>query len=399
MFKKNLTPALISGALMTASANLFAAGAIESLTDVNINDASLLKDNGIEIGGWAAAGITYASHNGDHHSNAPISFNDRNNDFQLNQLNLFIERAVNTKGSDWDIGGRVDFMFGTDGPNTQASGWDNQILGSSGDKTFNQYDVAFPQAYAEIFAPIGNGLTAKIGHFYTNIGYEVVTAPDNFFYSHAYTMLYAEPFTHSGALLTYQVNDNISVSGGAVTGWDNFDENGGDWSFLGGASWTSDDERTSVAASLITGENGDDSIDQNTTMYSLVLSHDINDKLHYVFQHDFGVTEDGAGAGDDSDWYGINQYLTYDLNEKVGLGLRAEWFSDSDGRVSGDDLGNYGANYYAVSVGVNYTPVSWLKFRPEVRYDWVDSNGSGGPYDNGNETDQVALSMDMILTF
>ncbi len=395
MLKKTLTPALISGALMTASANLFAAGAIESLTSLNVNDASLLKDNGIEIGGWAAAGATYASHNGDHRSNAPISFNDRNNEFQLNQVNLFIERAVNTKGSDWDIGGRVDFMFGTDASYTQASGLDNQILGSTGNKTFNNYDVAFPQAYAEIYAPIGNGLTAKIGHFYTNIGYEVVTAPDNFFYSHAYTMLYGEPFTHSGALLTYQVNDNISISGGAVTGWDNFDRNGGDWSFLGGASWTSDDAKTSIAASLITGENGDDSVDRNTTMYSIVLSHDINDKLHYVFQHDFGVTEDGAGAGDDSDWYGINQYLTYDLNEKVGLGLRGEWFSDSDGRISG----SYGANYYAVSAGVNYTPIEWLKFRPEVRYDWVDSNGSGGSYDNGNETDQVAISMDMIVTF
>jgi len=395
MIKKTLTTTLVGGALLSASVNLYAEGAIQSLTDVNINNASFLKNNGIEIGGWAAAGITYASHNGDHNTNNPISFNDRINEVMLNQLNLYIEKAVNTSGNDWDIGGRVDFMYGTDADNTQASGWDNRLA----HKMSNSYDVAFPQAYAEIYAPIGNGLTAKIGHFYTNIGYEVVTAPDNFFYSHAYTMLYAEPFTHSGAMLTYQVNDNISVSGGAVTGWDNFDENGGDWSFLGGASWTSDNEKTAVAVSLITGENGDDSVDQNTTMYSIVLSHDISDKLHYVFQHDLGITEDGAGAGDDSDWYGINQYLTYDLNEKVGLGLRAEWFSDSDGRISGDDNNNYGANYYAVSAGVNYSPVEWLKFRPEVRYDWADTNGAGAAYDNGNENDQVAVSMDMIVTF
>ena len=389
--KKNLvTTHLLGSILLTATINAHAEGAIESLTGTNINDAQILKDNGIEIGGWAAAGITYASHNGDHHSNAPISFNDRNNDFQLNQLNLFIERAVDTSSKEWQIGGRVDFMFGTDADNTQATGWDNQIL----DEEFNSYDVAFPQAYAEIYAPIGNGLTAKLGHFYTNIGYEVVTAPDNFFYSHAYTMLYAEPFTHSGALLTYQVNDNLSVSGGAVTGWDNFRENGGDWSFLGGANWTSDDEKTAVAVSLITGENGDDSVDQNTTMYSIVLTHDINDKLHYVFQHDLGITEDGAGTGDDSDWYGINQYLTYDINDQLAAGLRAEWFSDSDGRISG-----FGANYYAVSAGVNYSPVPWLKFRPEVRYDWADTNGAGFAYDNGAENDQVAVSMDMILTF
>ncbi len=285
-------------------------------------------------------------------------------------------------------------MFGTDAKRTQATGLDNQILGSTNNKSSNQYDVAFPQAYAEIYAPIGNGLTAKVGHFYTNIGYEVVTAPDNFFYSHAYTMLYAEPFTHSGVLLNYQVNDNISVSGGAVTGWDNFDENGGDWSFLGGANWTSDDEKTALAVSLITGENGDDSVAQNTTMYSVVLSHDLSDNLHYVFQHDFGTTENGVAAGEDSDWYGINQYLTYDINDKLAAGLRVEWFSDNDNRVS-----DFSANYYAVSAGLNYSPVSWLKFRPEVRYDWADTNGAGAVYDAGNENDQVAVSMDMIFTF
>jgi len=395
MINKNLTTTLVSGVLLTASVNLYADGAIKSLTNIDINDASILKNNGIEIGGWASAGITYASHNGDHHSNGPISFNDRNNDFQLNQTNLFIERAIDSSKKEWQLGGRVDFMFGTDADNTQASGWDNQIL----DEEFNSYDVAFPQAYLELYAPVGSGLTIKAGHFYTTIGYEVVTSPDNFFYSHAYTMLYAEPFTHSGVMASYDINDNLSVYGGAVTGWDNFRENGGDWSFLGGANLSSDDEKTSLAVSIITGENGDDSVDQNTTMYSIVLSHDITDRLHYVFQHDLGITEDGAGAGDDSDWYGINQYLTYDINDQLAAGLRAEWFSDSDGRISGDDAGNFGANYYAVSAGVNYSPVEWLKFRPEVRYDWADTNGAGAVYDNGAENDQISVAMDMVLTF
>ncbi len=49
----------------------------------------------------------------------------------------------------------------------------------------------------------------KVGHFYTIIGYEVVTAPDNFFYTHAYTMQYGEPFTHTGVLATYNANDQL----------------------------------------------------------------------------------------------------------------------------------------------------------------------------------------------
>ncbi|WP_305907022.1 porin [Methylomarinum sp. Ch1-1] len=393
--RKNLiaTP-LIGGVLLTGSVNLHAEGLVESLTGNNVNDTQALKDLGIEIGGWADAGITYASHSNKSGNNGAIPFGtDRVNEFQLNQAYLYVEKAVDTSGSEWDIGGRVDFMFGTDAPSTQAGGWDDQILGSDENKDFNQYDVAFPQAYAEIFAPIGNGLTVKAGHFYTIIGYEVVTSPDNFFYSHAFTMNYGEPFTHTGALATYQINDNWSISGGAVDGWDNFRREGGDWSFLGGANWTSDDEKTWLALSLISGEDGDDSVGQNTTMYSVVFGHDFADNLHYVFQHDFGVVEDGNAPGDDADWYGINQYLTYDINEKLSAGLRAEWFSDRGGRIN-----SFGTNYYAATAGLNYSPLSWLKLRPEVRYDWADTNGAGAVF-GGNKNEQVQVAMDMIITF
>jgi hypothetical protein len=45
---------------------------------------------------------------------APVTFNDRVNEFLFNELNFYIERAVNTEGDSWDIGGRMDFMYGTD---------------------------------------------------------------------------------------------------------------------------------------------------------------------------------------------------------------------------------------------------------------------------------------------
>ncbi|MGR9099301.1 MAG: outer membrane beta-barrel protein, partial [Gammaproteobacteria bacterium] len=264
MRKTLITTPLLGGALLTASIGAHAEGLIESMTGTNFNDAQFLKDIGVEIGAWAAAGITVASHNDNR--NDPISFNDRNRELQFNQFNAYIERAVNTEGSEWDFGGRVDFMFGTDADNTQATGWDNKLIETDG-----YYNVAFPQAYAEIYAPFGNGITAKIGHFYTIIGYEVVTAPDNFFYSHAYTMLYGEPFTHTGALFSYPINDNFSVTGGAVIGWDNFREEPGAWNFLGGVNWTSDDERSAVAVAVITGDQ-DESVSDNTTMYSIVIS-------------------------------------------------------------------------------------------------------------------------------
>jgi len=276
----------------------------------------------------------------------------------------------------------MDFMYGRDANNTQAAGWDDSWSDAG------EYDIAMPQLYVEVFAPIGNGITAKLGHFYTTIGNEVVTSPDNFFYSHAYTMLYAEPFTHTGALFSYDINDNFSVNGGAVMGWDNMTENAGSWSFLGGGSWTSTDQASSVTVQLISGGQSDIT-PGNTTMYSVVATHDFTDNFHYLIQHDFGTAEDISGSHDR--WYGINQYITYDMTDKLSIGLRAEWFNDVDSaRVS-----NMGANYLAASVGLNYSLTSWFKVRPEIRYDWADED----VFNSGNDHDQIAIAMDMIVSF
>ncbi len=120
------------------------------------------------------------------------------------------------------------------------------ILLGSNDNRF--YDLALPQAYLESYIPVGTGLNLKVGHFYTPIGFETVPAPDNFFYTHAYTMQYGEPFTHTGVMGNYAINSNWAVMGGAVTGsatggWDgNFNKQLGNWSGLGGVTWTSNDK-------------------------------------------------------------------------------------------------------------------------------------------------------------
>ena len=381
-FKRSLLSTAILAASFQASAD---AGMIESLTDFNINETSLLKDAGIEVGLWASAGVTGNS-NGN--TNEPVLFNDRVNEFMLNELNFYIERAVNTEGDSWDFGGRMDFMYGTDARFTQATGWDSNW---NNHNAGGYYDIAMPQLYVEIFAPIGNGITAKFGHFYTTIGNEVVTAPDNFFYSHAYTMLYAEPFTHTGAMFSYDINNNFSINGGTVIGWDNMTDNAGAWSFLGGGSWTSDSEATSVTVQIISGDTSDTE-SSNRTMYSIVATHDFTDKFHYLIQHDFGTQAQANSVGQvASNWFGINQYFTVDITDDLAIGLRAEWFNDkANARVS-----NTGANYLAASLGLNYSPLSWFKVRPEIRYDWADEDVFNG----GADHDQIAIAMDMIVTF
>jgi len=426
---------LLSITLSMPNAN---AGMIQDLTNYDINESKLLKDNGIVVGGWANAGITYNATDPESNFNGPVTFGDRSGEFQLNQLNMFIQKAVAAEGSSWDFGGRFDIMFGTDSIFTQAYGvpsfdvntgqpmkrstWDLDFLGSS-DNRF--YDFALPQAYLETYVPVGNGLNLKVGHFYTPIGYETVPAPDNFFYTHAYTMQYGEPFTHTGIMGNYAIDGNWSVMGGLTTGsatggWDGgWDKQLGNWGGLMGVTWTSTDKGTSFNASG-TYSGTSETSDAGWGMYSLVLKHNITEKTHLVLQHDHGFAEAVNLPGKpDAEWYGINSHFYYDVSDTIVAGLRAEWFRDQNGfrvcapgrvgAATDNQNVSYAANflstcsaatYYAITAGVTWKPKPWISLRPNVRYDWADTkmfdiNSSGV----GQKTDQFLFSTDMTITF
>jgi hypothetical protein len=364
--------------------------ALFALTGQSFSQSKLLKEHGLNMGGWLSMGGTYLTSNPDDHSNTPITFNDRSGEFQLNQVNLYLEKPLDMEARYWNFGGRVDLMFGTDSRFTQATGLDDKWIDPN-DLRF--YDLALPQAYLEVFAPFGNGLTAKIGHFYTILGEEVVMAPNNFFYSHAYTMQYGEPFTHTGALFSYALTENFTLNAGSVAGWDNFDKNLANWNFLGGISWTNDEATSAVSWSVISGDT-DDVTDANRTVSSLTLSHSFTDKLQYVFQHDFGFQEQAAATGQDAFWYGINQYLIYDFSDSFSAGLRGEWFRDANGtRVIAGNRGDY----FALTAGLNWKPQGWLTLRPEIRYDWADTKFN--PYIHQSKDHQLQLAMDVVIEF
>ncbi len=366
-------------------------GLVESLTGFKYNETNFMKSLGVRFGGWTEIGFGGNIDN-PRGTNGPVTFNDGPNEFKLHQVYGFIEREVDTTSNTISFGFRADLMYGTDARFSSASNFDTNILNSD-----NQRKLIFPQVYGEVFLPVGNGITAQLGHFYTLIGYEVVPSTGNFFFSHAYTMQYGEPFTHSGGILSYPINDNITVRGGAVTGWDaHFDQ---PVNFLGSIAFTTDDEATSLTASIITGDvetggpAGSSGIDHNRTMYSVVLEHDITDRLHYVLQHDLGVEQSTSQNGA-AQWYGVNQYLFYDILHNLGAGLRMEWFRDDDGvRVLGNGIGE---NFIGVTGGLNYTPIAGFIIRPEVRYDRSTKNAA---FDDGKDDDQIMLSVSGIFRF
>lgn len=409
----------------------------------------------LEFGGWIHGGATFnPSQSGGF--NGPVIFADQANRFQLNQFNLFMRRPVVSAGKRWDFGGRFDFMFGTDAIFTQAFGvpafdvntgeplkrssWDLNLCCAS----TRTYGIALPQAYLEAYVPIGNGLNIKLGHFYTPTGYETVPAPDNFFYTRAYTLNIGEPFTHTGLLFNYKVNSNWLILGGPLTGsanggWDaGWDKQLGNWNGITGFTWSSDDKATSFHLSGTYGKTSEQS-SEIWGFYNVVLQHKITPRtqiaLHHVYGHAGGVLLNNlkyANVVKDAEWFSVIAHLYHDLTDNVAIGMRGEWFRDQDGfrnpspfrvaaatnNVNGAPVSYAGnlnyvtiapADYYNFTVGFNWKIARTLKtqwdfikklnIRSNIRYDRVDAYKTAAYRPFSGNKDQILFSLDFVLPF
>jgi hypothetical protein len=383
--------------MLAAVVGLLAASDVmaESAEPWTIPQPAFLKNHDITIGGWLEGGI-YGNQWGNPY-NGPVGLRGIGDGFTSDQNWFYAERKTDTKEKDWDIGGRVDYLFGVDGPQTQSFGdqtWDY------GWNTSSQYGWAMPQLYGEVAY---KSVKVKVGHFYTPIGYEVVQAPQNFFYSHSYSHTYGEPFTHTGALASYERNEKTTWYGGWVNGWDEgFEGKDKGSMFLGGFS-SKLSEKTTFAWYVSAGKLGDGSAFAGAASGDLyyncfIITQKLSEKLTYVLEHDLGSNYAVNTGSVNNQWYEINNYLIYKLNDRWSFAGRAEWFQDPQGaRVSADSPGNY----FAVTAGFNYKPHANVTIRPELRYDWF--NGFAGttaqPFNDGTASTQLSGGFDAIFTF
>ena len=363
------------------------------------NRADRLRNwlNDVGFDSWLEQGSTLNTLSPRDHSNGPVTFNNRSNEYQLNQAYFRLKRDVNTEGDVWDLGGRIDLLYGTDSLYTTSRGLETF---DDLDPKWNaqQYGLAMPQAYAQVFAPWGNGISMKLGHFYSAFGYEAVTPLDNFFYSHSYIFQYGEPFTYTGFIGSTKLGC-FTIEAGMTRGWNNWEDNNDDVGFVGGIGWSSDDKRTSVSLNVDTGRQQADPDTNVRTIYSLVIQQKIGENWQYVFQNDY-ANEPGEGVGGSTaSWYGIDQYLFYTINERWKAGTRFEWFHDQNGsRVPLPGGVHRTGDYYELSTGLNWKPHEQIVVRPELRWDWT-STPDLLPFGDGTRSNQLLLDCDVVVRF
>ena len=348
-------------------------------------------------GGWLAWGWYGNSHGlSGQQGNAPLGFNNLAEEPQLHQAWLFLEREADNGGRGLAFGYRADMLFGSDAPDTQAFGdgtWDEDW------DTSSQYGFALPQLYATVAI---NDWSLKVGRFYTIIGYEVVQAPDNFFYSKPYTMYYNEPFTHTGFLIERSLTERLTLVTGWTLGWDTGYRNPNDGlTSLSGITWSPTDN-LSFAYAFSWGDPGDDPVgDTDVWMHSLVMNATLG-KWNYIFHHDFQTRRPAAAVGPAFKQYGINQYLIRPLTERLSAGIRQEWFyaGENVGPPLGAAASTPGSHYHATSIGLNFRRGNFL-VKPEIRYDWVDFDGAvgDGRFDQRTRLSQFTYGFQTIYTF
>jgi hypothetical protein len=389
------------------------------------NGHNYLDDYGLKLHGWVGQSFTFNPDRPDTRTNGPVSFTDRANEYQLNQVYLIFERVLDQTKEDIQFGGRVDALFGSDYFFTTSRGLE---LEQDGTQRWNSQDgpnrtvfgpdngrlhgFALPQGYAEI---AGYNSSVKIGHFYTILGFDVVADPQNFFATHSYAFQYGEPFTHTGILWNYKLNDNWSLNNGIVQGWDNTDDTNDTKSYIGGVNYDNKETGTSIAVEVIHGEerlvfDGTSDRRGDRTLYTVMLKQNLTDKWTWIIQHDRGSQQAAVARPDGTfqkaEWYGVNNNLHYQINDKWKVGGRYEWFRDDDGfRVLRD---GEGADYHAVSLGLNWKMMDCVMLRPECRYDWASKSGNR-PFDLadnpaggtpiGTKGHQFLFTTDLVITY
>ena len=375
-----------------------------------------LKDNGWNIGGSIVQSYTVNTDAPKDKFNGPVTWTDRSNEYQLNQAWLWAEKALDTE-KEFDIGGRVDIMYGTNFRFNVSTGLEDNLNGSH-----SFYGLAIPQAYV---TTKWKDVTLKSGHWISPVGYFGVDMSQNFFNTLPLTYQYGEPFTHTGTIASWAASDSLTLGAGFVRGWDNFDTTNPNIGLIFTATKTIDDKSSLAYVGLAGQEQVQNLSFKQRYLQTLVYSRALSDQLTYVAQSDFGFQNEALAADNrDAYWYGLNQYLLYKVNDCWSWGANAEWFRDQNGyrvggflpntyavpgsQVRGLSTGRYGyqGNFYQVTMGPRWTPTKNIMLRPNLRFDWFDGGfdkntnpGKLKPFDDGLKNAQTILATDLVITF
>ena len=338
-----------------------------------------------------------------------LGYDNFKNNLYLNKVSLNLERTVDPTKKKFDLGFRVEGIFGGDA----------RFIHSNGlmDKQTGRYQWDLLQAYVDMALPylpmkvrVGKWIElAGFEHFSANI-YGAFGDAMRALYSYSYQFLYAEPGTQTGALVTYVLNPKWTFDAGITRGWNqSIDDANHVPDFTGRVTYTPDD-KTAVIFTTTEGPEFPIGAGRNLpaadrshwwNYYDLVVTRKITDKLSLGTGLDYVQASRIPGySGGSKQFGGLTGYSSYSINSYFTLNTRAEWYADGSKGFSTGYVGGTNANYFGITQGVAIKPFPKNKFldrlilRPELRYDFSDHSVF-----NNRSHNQLTFSTDMLFTF
>ena len=291
--------------------------------------------SGLSLGGsWAHAeegaaaflgktnltGMLATSYNYNFNNPNPAAGNDNlmrvfdvdHNDFSINQAKVQFENAPN----DWS-----KFVLDL------TVGEDAAVFTSAG---FGADEFDIWEAYGELTAPVGNGMTFTIGKFATLMGAEVIESTANYNTSRSLLFGFAIPFNHTGFHIAYPFSDKFTGMIGVVNGWDNVMDNNKAKSIHGRLAYTYNDAWSFILQGIAGPEQAGS--DGNwRTLIDAIVSWTPTEETAVILNYDLGKEEGVAGAGF-ANWQGAALVLHHTLNDWFWVSLRGEFFDDDGSR-------------------------------------------------------------------
>lgn len=430
---KNLTPRLLASTALVACGLIFstdaraqqapAAPVAAPAADEAPKPAPLVFSpewaEGIKFGVQVEGGIVFNTASPRNGINFGQLFTDRSNQATLNQVAITLGRAIDPKTTGFDIGFKVQAMYGSDARYTQYLG----VFGPMG----SRYQVDLTEANVTMRLPVltAGGIDIKAGLYSTPMGLETIDPSTNPFYSHSYIFNYGLPLKHTGLYTITHVNDVVDLHLGVDTGinttWGfNHGDNNKAAAFLGGIGLNlMEGKLTVLALTHIGPENAVraiGSVANNRLRYSndILITYKPSDTLSFTTELNL-IRDDFAKANAG----GIAQYVSYAVSDTWTLNGRAEVFRDDKGFFVGGyrtNSGPYdalaglpfngfvgttrGTTYGALTLGGTWKPkfhdqVSTFMIRPEVRYDQAFT--SNRPF--SGRSNALTLAADLVIGF
>ena len=350
-------------------------------------------------------------------------FTDRSNQATLNQVAITLGRTIDPKTTGFDIGFKVQAMYGSDARFTQYLG----VFGPMG----SRYQVDLTEANVTLRLPVltAGGIDVKAGFYSTPLGLETIDPSTNPFYSHSYLFNFGRPFKHTGLYTVTHLTDVVDLHMGVDTGinttfGNRHGDNNGSAAFLGGIGLNlMDGKLTVLALTHIGPENATRAVGpvanrRNRYSNDVLITYKPSETLSFttelnLIRDDLGFGRGAVNAG------GIAQYVSYAVNETWTLNGRAELFRDDNGFfVAGfrnnagpyNALGGFpasgivgtsrGTTYTAFTAGATWKPkfhdqVSTFMIRPEIRYDQALT--SNRPF--SGRSNALTMAADLVIGF